>query len=581
MLSRQRSTCFLLDPPRVQGSDFVEMLRLIDYPGASGLKGEDFDWLSEGNEEAEMFLGWLCGIVDQRNVLNDEQLEAHNALLASGKPLLETEELQKLCRTDGGDGEDVDMGFEPEEHKTLNELEAEVKTLKTLRSHRLRTRNKMESLSLTLRCNHLSLAKFEREEEKKLNRMKETLATLNTKSNTTLTNLSEAMKEFEELHTSVPNVFLSSLDIEGYIELEENCWDEIQFLSMGQLNKEKEESDRVKAQKELETETERVRTAWASQKVQLSIAQGTLYSKEEALRWVQRTREEQTWDHQQIPLLEREIQTIEAEVEFFQTNRIPALVCESSIGPCLSAQMEWLMVEKQRLTRLEDGHVPLTSAMHHQLSRLQLIERGFYEEMKVHSFIFQEIKVVQEKNATRLSNLEKQLQGPRDLWMSLQLLSPIRIASKDHTAVRVSSMLSEPTNKKELFPKYDVLGMKGTSLVHELMSLRKGLKATMPQISSLETECEKLQQSLLRGTRNLQLRDPELTQSFEQLYGAVSQFNQWCLDCLRDKERKKHIIQTSRLEQERRLYVLFYQDPALLASTVEELEQRVHELTMG
>ncbi|XP_053330191.1 HAUS augmin-like complex subunit 3 [Spea bombifrons] len=577
MLSRQRSTCFILENNRVQGSDFVEMLRLIGYPGASGLKGEDFDWLCEGNEEVEQLLGWLCGVVDQRNALSDEQLEAYNDLLASGKPLLQADELQSLCRREGGDDGDLDL----EERKTLDELEAEVQSLRNLKTHRLRTRNKLESLGLTFLCSHLSLEKSEKEEEKNLIHIKEGLASLNTKCNAALTRLREVVKELGGLHSPLvaPKLFLSLLDLGGHIGLENTCWGQVEDLSKELLpgrNEEREQKKRLK--REIEAEGERVRTAWASQRVQLSLTLGTLHGKEEAFNWVHRTREEQLWDPQQVPSLEREIQSLEAEVEALQTQRLPSLVCEASLGPCLPSHHEWLRAEKQRLKQVEQGQVPLKEAALHQLSRLQLIEMGLHAERRTHRQTERDLQGLRGEMATRATELGRRLQGPRDLWASSQWLSPIRIASKDHTAVRLSIMLNEPTSRKELFPKYEALQHKGALLVQEVASLGGVLHGPLPQVSSLEAECNELYQSLCRGTRNLQLIDPALTHSFEALYTCVSQFNQWCLDCLRDLERKKHSIQTSRLEQERRLYVLFYQDPTALASTIQELEQRVREL---
>ncbi|XP_075041998.1 HAUS augmin-like complex subunit 3 [Mixophyes fleayi] len=576
-LSRQRSTCFLLDPPRVKGSDFVEMLRLIGYPGAHDLKGEDFDWLCEGDEETELFLGWLCGVVDQHNSLSSEQLEAYNALLESGQPLLDAEELENLCKGGSeGDGE-----WEMKDTRCLEELEAELQSLRSLKAHRLQSRNKIESLGLTLLCNRISFEKLEKELEKSLRHTKEDLSMLNSRCNLALSRLREMVTELGEYHSSrsAPGIFLSSLDLEGYLRLEDTCWKQVEENAKGVFTIKEEDLDHGrKIQQEMENESERLRTAWASQRMQLTIVLTTLNGNKEALAWLDRNAGEQVWNSLRVPLLEREVQSLESEVEALQKQRLPGLVCEASIGLCLPALQEWVNTEKQRLAQVEQNQVPVAEAIVYQLSRLQLVELGLQSEMREHCQTERDLRGLKVEMANRSVELGKRTLGPRDMRAPPQWLTPLRVDSKDHTAVRLSMMLENPSRQKELFPKYEALQRQASSLVQEMMSLSGVCHGSLPQTASLEHDCEELHNSLCRGTRNLQLRDPNLTLSFEMLSSCVSQFNQWCLDCLRDLERKKHSIHTSYLDQERQLYLLFYQDPTRLANIVQDIEQRVRDL---
>ncbi|XP_063794251.1 HAUS augmin-like complex subunit 3 [Pseudophryne corroboree] len=572
-LSRQRSTCFLLDPPRVQGSDFVDMLRLIGYPGAHDLKGEDFDWLCEGNEEAELFLGWLCGAVDQHNSLSSEQLEAYNALLSSGQPLLEADELENLCK--GGSENEGEWDIK----ETREELEAELQSLRTLKTNRLQSRNKIESLGLTLLCSRLSLEKLEKELERSLNRTKQDLSTVNSRSNSALLRLRVMVTELGDYHSnqSTQSIFLSSLDLEGYVRLEDTCWKQVEEIAKGVFTAREGDLDQGrKMQQEMQKESERVRTAWASQRMQLSLALGDLNGNKEALAWLDRNAGEQVWDPLRVPLLEREVQSLEAEVEALQNQRLPALVCVASIGPCLPALQEWLNTEKQRLAQVDQTQAPVAEAILYQLSRLQLVELGLQAEMREHCQTERDLRALKMEMASRSSELGKRL-GTKDLRGSPQWLTPLRVESKDHTAVRLSMMLENPSRQKELFPKYEALQRQAASLVQELVSLSGVCHGSLPQTTNLERDCEELHHSLCRGTRNLQLRDPNLTLAFETLSSCVSQFNQWCLDCLRDLERKKLSIHTSPLAQGRQLYLFFYQDPARLADIVQDLEQRVRD----
>ncbi|XP_018411337.1 PREDICTED: HAUS augmin-like complex subunit 3 [Nanorana parkeri] len=576
-LSRQRSTCFLLDSAHVKGSDFVEMLHLIGYPGAQDLKGEDFDWLCEGSEELEVFLSWLCSAVDQKNVLTSEQLEAYDALLDSGQPLLEADELQDLCH-----GANEAEGDSRTEHtKSLEELEAELQSLQTLKAHRLQCRNKLESLGLTLFHSRLSLEKVERQEEKCLSNTKEELSTLNSRCNAALVRLREMATELGDYHTgkSCQGIFLSSVDLDGYIKLEETCWKQVEQNAMEALPVKEEDLEKErKAHTEMEKESNRVRTAWSSQKIQLSFALATLNGNMEALKWLDRNVGEQVWDPQRLPLMEREVQMLEAEVESLQLQRLPPLVCEASVGLCLHAHQGWVHTERQRLAWIDQEQAPVAEAVLSQLSRLQLVELGLQVEMREYHRTERDLRTLKTDMGSLVGELGRRILGPREPWTTPQWLPPIRVDSKDHTAVRLSVMLENPSRQKELFPKYEALQRQAGALLQEMTALSTIHDGPLPQTSSLEHCCEELQHCLCRGTRNLQLRDPTLTQAFEALYSGVAQFNQCCLECLRDLEKKKQSIQTSYLEQERQFYVLFYQNSTLLAQLVQDMEQRVKEL---
>eukprot|EP00079_Xenopus_tropicalis_P019707 XP_012809695.1 PREDICTED: HAUS augmin-like complex subunit 3 [Xenopus tropicalis] len=286
------------------------------------------------------------------------------------------------------------------------------------------------------------------------------------------------------------------------------------------------------------------------------------------------------WDPLMIPSLEREAQSLESEVETLQIQRLPASVCGASLGLCIPAHQGWLHMKQEQLTWVEQVQAPVADALIHQLSRLQLVELGLLAEMKEHRQTERLLRGLINEMGIRNSDLGKRILGPMELRLSSQWLTPLRIDSRDQTAVRLSMMLDDPNNQKELFPKYEALQRRGAALVQELMALNNKLHGCLPQTAGLEQECDELHHCLCRGTPNVQLREPILTVSFETLSSSVSQFNQWCLDCLRDLERKKLSIQTSRLYQERQLYVLFYRDLALLTKTVEDLEKRIEELQL-
>ncbi|KAG8548266.1 hypothetical protein GDO81_025914 [Engystomops pustulosus] len=577
-LSRQRSMCFLLEPQRVQGSDFVNLLCRIGYPGAQDLKGEDFDWLCEGNEEIQHFLGWLCEVIDQRNVLSSEQLEAYNVLLESGQPLLEAEEIQNLLKgKDKGDDDEWEM----EDMKSLEELEAELQGLRSLKAHRLQSRNKMESLGLTLLHNRLSWEKIEKKLEKNLNQVKEELCTLNSRCNSTLVSLRENVKELGRCHSTqmASSLFVSSLDLEGYLRMEDTCWEQVEEHAKRVLPVTEEDLEKLrKTQMEMGKESERLRTAWASQRMQLSIALGTLNGNMEALAWLDGGSGEQVWDPLRLPMLEREVQFLELEVEALQRQRLLGLVCEASLGLCLPALHGWVQSEKHRLSQVEQNQALVAEVLLSQFSRLQQVELGIHTEMRQHCQTERGLRELRVEMENRIYQLGKRLLGQRDVRTFPQWLVPLHMDSKDQTAVSLSAMLEHPSKQKEFFPKYEVLQRQAASLLQELRALSGLYHEPLEQTARLERDCELLHQSLCRGSRNLQLQDPNLTLTLETLFSNVSQFNYWFLDFLRELEHKKNLLQTSCWAQGRKLYVLFYKDPALLASMVEDLEQRVKDL---
>ncbi|KAM3912161.1 HAUS augmin-like complex subunit 3 [Leptodactylus fuscus] len=579
-LSRQRSTCFLLEPQRVQGSDFVEMLRLIGYPNAKNLKGEDFDWLCEGSEEVQLFLGWLCEVVDQRNAVSDEQLDAYNALMDSGQPILDTEELQSICKS----GEKLEVELEMEDTRSLQELEEELQTLKALKTHRLHFRNKMESLGMTLHHKTLSLEQAEKEHEKNMNRAKDGITTLNARCNSNLQGLRNQVLELGEYFTSLrtDNILLSSLNLEGFMKLEDTCWKQIEQNATGLLPIKVEDLESQKeAKRDMEKENERLRTSWASQRIQQSVSFGFLNGNLACLHWLQGKSGDQVWNHELLPFLEREVKSLEKQIENIQAETLTNLMFDVSLGVCMPILKAWTRYEQSILTQVSESQAVAAEAILRKLTRLQSVELGLQLERRYHDQTEQELKDLKMELVEQSSLLGKRMLGQRDLRVSPQWLTPLRVDSRDHTGVRLCTMLEKPSKHKELFPKYEAVQSQGEALVQELKSMSAIFCDPLPQTSCLESDTEELHLVMCRGTQNLQLRDVELALASEALLARVSQFNHWFLDFFRDLERKKMAIQTSYMAQGRQLYVHFYQDPTLLARIVEDLEQRVKDLNLN
>ncbi|OPJ80792.1 hypothetical protein AV530_004215 [Patagioenas fasciata monilis] len=80
-----------------RGAEFVATLRLF-YPHADSLCEKDFDWLFDC-PQTKQFLDWFCRTVSEENVLSPTEVEAYEALLAAGKPILEGDALEQALQT--------------------------------------------------------------------------------------------------------------------------------------------------------------------------------------------------------------------------------------------------------------------------------------------------------------------------------------------------------------------------------------------------------------------------------------------------------------------------------------------------
>ncbi|XP_066051189.1 HAUS augmin-like complex subunit 3 isoform X2 [Chamaea fasciata] len=95
MFSWRYSQAFPLDTVS-RAADFMATLRLI-YPHADTLCEKDFEWLFDC-PETKQFLEWFCSTVGEENVLSPAEVEAYEALLAAGKPILEGDALEEALR---------------------------------------------------------------------------------------------------------------------------------------------------------------------------------------------------------------------------------------------------------------------------------------------------------------------------------------------------------------------------------------------------------------------------------------------------------------------------------------------------
>lgn len=229
------------------GNDFVEALGNLGYPGASLLKGSEFDWLFDCAPENLHFLRFFCRTLKQSNVLTLEEAHAFQQLQSSGKPLLDEAALAEVLKSTSDESKGSFLGplssspysvFAVEGDVTVADLEAELKALCKEKELKQKRYNRLQLLATSRADVDLRLAA---EKEGVVCKLKDTNATIgaeNADTNTLLQNLADEVKSLssylpakifkgESLISKNPSIskirgiVLSQLPLEPYLHQEE------------------------------------------------------------------------------------------------------------------------------------------------------------------------------------------------------------------------------------------------------------------------------------------------------------------------------------------------------------------------
>ncbi|KAM4611550.1 HAUS augmin-like complex subunit 3 [Polymixia lowei] len=137
----------------LDGGQFVEALGRLGYPGASSLKGSEFDWLFDCAPGNLHFLRFVCRTLGRSNVLTPEEVHAFQELKKSGKPILDEAALGEVLKTIGpSDGNILgpssasssSSSFAEEGDVSLEDLEMELQALRKEKELKQRRYNKLQ-----------------------------------------------------------------------------------------------------------------------------------------------------------------------------------------------------------------------------------------------------------------------------------------------------------------------------------------------------------------------------------------------------------------------------------------------------
>ncbi|XP_041281668.1 HAUS augmin-like complex subunit 3 [Onychostruthus taczanowskii] len=223
MFSWRYSQAFPLDTVN-RAADFMAKLRLI-YPHADILC-EDFECLFDC-PETKQFLEWFCSMVGEENVLGPAEVEAYEALLAAGKPILEgdalEEALQKCCQVLQLPSSIVDEGPSQEA------LQQELQELKHHRDLQLWRYRKLLAWTNKLQQQQKYLEEQEKVVKQELRVAHMDLKVKMFKTRAVLSQVSKAAKEVSECPENMGMgqlpTLLCQMDLAPYLKQEQQATD--------------------------------------------------------------------------------------------------------------------------------------------------------------------------------------------------------------------------------------------------------------------------------------------------------------------------------------------------------------------
>ncbi|NXL58630.1 HAUS3 protein, partial [Chordeiles acutipennis] len=600
-----------------RGAEFVATLRLF-YPHADTLCEKDFDWLFDC-PQTQQFLEWFCSTVSEENVLSPDEVEAYDALLAAGKPILEgdalEQALQMCCQVPQHPSVIPD-----DEGPSLEALQQELQELKDYRDHQLWRHNKLQVWVANLQQELRYLEEEEKVVKQNLRKAQMDLELEIFQTSAVLRQVSKAAKQLADWHRDMgkgrPPALLCEMDLGPYMELEQQATEAFErFIQQvlpgsfqppdaqgekrdsSQEMKERMDAKQTMMPKSLGTdgdelledqdsywkELRRMEKAHICAQREVIVMSAKVEGNCAALEWAQRT----------LEALEENQHVVKAELESqaaMLQNRLHALRCD--ILQTLSHQLPPLLKAKaclshlpvlQRQLSLEAAHLQYIAERQEeaaawlasQHSRLDLLELQLKRERRE---LDQKAAQLWEM-ATAMRETQTRLQEQQDY---LKNASPSQtdcprtwIDPKDPSAVRLWDMLTGQDQEKQLFCSYEDLAAQCSRLVQDHSVLETQLAAPVSHLPALESSTEALYQRLYNSSHQLQLSSPEITELMQQLTTMQDDLYQMLTDLLSDLNIKRRSLESPILQTERNLYVYYYCSEDRLREVVEELEEQV------
>ncbi|NXS10270.1 HAUS3 protein, partial [Neodrepanis coruscans] len=593
-----------------RAADFMATLRLI-YPHADTLREKDFEWLFDC-PEIQQFLEWFCSTVGEENVLSPAEVEAYDALLAAGKPILEgdalEEALQMCCQVPQFLSVTLD-----DEGPPLETLQEEFQELKDYHNHQLWRYSKLLDWTDKLQREQRYLEEEEKVVKKNLRMAQRDLEVKIFQTRAVLSQVSETVKQVTEFHGNTEKdqlpALLCQMDLGPYMKIEQQATDVferfIQQVLPGSGEEERDDSQEVtekmntkktsvlkslvtdedellKDQDSYWKELARIENAHICARREVIIMSAKVEGNCAALEWVQRTLEALK-DNQyavkaelrdKAAMFQNQLHALHFDITQTLTHQLPPLLKAEARRACLPILHRHLSLEAARLQNIARRQEEAIVWLLNQQSRLDLIEL----QLKCERKDLEQKAAWLGKTETIMRKVQTRLQEQQNYFKdasSSQKGRPCKwIDPKDLTAVRLWDMLMHEDQEKHPFRSYEALEAKCFQLVQDKKALEDQLAAPMPHVSALESSIEVLYRLLYNSSRKPQLSSPEITKLMKQLIIMQNNLYQKLADLLSDLQVKRRSLENPILQTERNLYVYFYCNEDRLREVVEELEKQ-------
>ncbi|NXH88124.1 HAUS3 protein, partial [Edolisoma coerulescens] len=597
-----------------RAADFMATLRLI-YPHADTLCEKDFEWLFDC-PETKQFLEWFCSTVGEENVLSPAEVEAYEALLAAGKPILEgdalEEALRMCCQVPQLPSMIADEGPSQEA------LQQELQELKDYRDRQLWRYRKLLAWTDKLQQEQKYLEEEEKVVKQDLRMAHMDLKEKIFKTRALLSQVSKAAKQVSECQGNegmgqLPTL-LCQMDLGPYLEEEQratyaferfiqqvlpesvqapDAWEANGSQDFtGRMDTEKtsmpkslgtDENELLENQDSFWKELVRIETAYICAQREVIVTAAKVEGACAALEWAQRTVEALEDNQQaveaelrsQAAVLQRQLLVLRFDITRTLTHQLPPLLKAEARRrfrlPILHRHLSLEAARLQNTARRQEEAAAWLLSQHSRLDLLELQLKRERKELEQKAAWLEKIETIRTESQTRLQEQQNYFRDAR----SSQMGHPRKwIDPKDLTAKRLWDMLMGKDQEKQPFRSYEALAAKCSQLVQDKRALEAQLEAPVSQVSALESSIEVLYHQLYNSSNQLQLSSPEITELMQQLITMQDDLYQRLTDLLGDLEVKRRSLENPILQAERSLYVYFYCDEDRLREVVEELEKQ-------
>ncbi|XP_077181978.1 HAUS augmin-like complex subunit 3 [Paroedura picta] len=278
--------------------------------------------------------------------------------------------------------------------------------------------------------------------------------------------------------------------------------------------------------------------------------------------------------HLHIAACQEQLCILQSEVDRIQTQHFVPLLHGSACLLRLPVLRGELLLEAIRLRHIESIQEEAIGQMMGQLTQLELLRFLLMVEKKDLHWTgtnLEEMVTTMNKSQAKLQERQSFFE---DSQFSIKQCPRTLIDPSDLTALRLWEMLDKHGQEKQLFHAYETLAGRGSRLCQELRMLHVQLATPLSQLPKLESDNEVLHCMIYGDSNQLMLHAQDIAEPLEKLSTTQAKLFQMLMETLSDLEDKRKSLQNHFQQTERRLYVLFFNNPDQLKEMAEHLEKQ-------